>query len=82
MENKVLKNITLREGEEDIRELPVKDYRQLEYRLMADYWQYLSAINTTLVHLQLIVMELAKKNDIDVAKLLNDLDFKVNSKNV
>lgn len=73
MENKKLKELKLREGEEDIRELSVKDYRQLEFRLMSDYWTYLNALNTTLVHLQIIVMEIAKKQGIDINKILNEL---------
>lgn len=73
MENKKLKELKLRDGEEDIRELSAKDYRQLEFRLMSDFWQYLSALNTTLVHLQLIVMELAKKQGIEIEKILNEL---------
>lgn len=73
MENKKLKELKLREGEEDIRELSAKDYRQLEFRLMSDYWTYLNALNTTLVHLQIVVMEIAKKQGIDINKILNDL---------
>lgn len=73
MENKVRENLTLREGEEDIRQLSAKDYRQLEFRLMSDFWQYLSALNVTLVHLQIITMELAKKQGIDIEKILNEL---------
>lgn len=73
MENKKLKELKLRDGEEDIRELSAKDYRQLEFRLMSDYWTYLNALNTTLVHLQIVVMEIAKKQGIDINKILNDL---------
>jgi hypothetical protein len=73
MENKKLVEIKLREGEEDIRELSEGDYRQLQFRLMSDYWAYLNALNTTLVHLQIIVMEIAKKQDINIEKILNDL---------
>jgi hypothetical protein len=72
-ENKILKDIKLREGEEDIRDLSAKDYRQLEYRLMADFWQYLNALNQTMVLQQLILMEMAKKQGIEIDKILNDL---------
>lgn len=63
----------MREGEEDIRQLSAKDYRQLEFRLMADFWQYLSAINVTLLHTEIILMEIAKKQGIEIEKILNDL---------
>jgi hypothetical protein len=72
-ENKILKDIKLREGEEDIRDLSAKDYRQLEYRLMADFWQYLNALNQTMVLQQIILMEMAKKQGIDIDKILNNL---------
>jgi hypothetical protein len=72
-ENKILKDIKLREGEEDIRELSAKDYRQLEYRLMADFWQYLNALNQTMVLQQIILMEMAKKQGIEIDKILNNL---------
>jgi hypothetical protein len=73
MENKKLLELKLRENEEDIRELPEADYRQLNFRLMTDFWQYLNALNTTLVHLQLVTMEIAKKQGINIEKILNDL---------
>lgn len=73
MENKKLKELKLREGEEDIRELSAKDYRQLEFRLMSDYWAYLNSLNITLVHLQIVVMEIAKKQGIDIEDILNKL---------
>jgi hypothetical protein len=72
-ENKILKDIKLREGEEDIRDLSAKDYRQLEYRLMADFWQYLNALNQTMVLQQIVLMEMAKKQGIEIDKILNDL---------
>jgi hypothetical protein len=72
-ENKILKDIKLREGEEDIRNLSAKDYRQLEYRLMADFWQYLNALNQTMVLQQIVLMEMAKKQGIEIDKILNDL---------
>jgi hypothetical protein len=72
-ENKILKDIKLREGEEDIRDLSAKDYRQLEYRLMADFWQYLNALNQTMVLQQIILMEMAKKQGIEIDKILNNL---------
>jgi hypothetical protein len=73
MENKKLLELKLRENEEDIRELPEADYRQLNFRLMTDFWQYLNALNITLVHLQLVTMEIAKKQGINIEKVLNDL---------
>jgi hypothetical protein len=73
MENKVLEQIKLREGEEDIRQLKAEDHKQLEYRLLADFWQYLSAINVTLLHTQVILMEMAKKQGIEIEKILNEL---------
>jgi hypothetical protein len=72
-ENKILKDIKLREGEEDIRDLSAKDYRQLEYRLMADFWQYLNALNQTMVLQQIVLMEMAKKQGIEIDKILNNL---------
>jgi hypothetical protein len=70
--NPILKKIKLRDGEEDVRQLPEKDFKQLEYRLMADFWQYLNAINTTLVHQQIVIMEIAKKLNIDIETKLDE----------
>lgn len=71
-EPKVLKEIKLREGEEDIRQLDRKDIIQLDYRLKTDYWQYLAAMNDTLVTVTLILMEIAKKMDIPIEKIINE----------
>ena len=38
---------------------------------MADFWQYLNAINTTLVHQQIVIMEIAKKLNIDIETKLD-----------
>jgi hypothetical protein len=71
-EPKVLKEIKLREGEEDIRDLDRKDVIQLDYRLKSDYWQYLAALNQTLITLTLVAMEIAKKMDIPIEKIIDE----------
>jgi hypothetical protein len=68
----VLKELKMRPNEQDIRELRRKDKDQLSFRLMTDYWQYLSAINTTLVAIQIVAMEIAKKMGIPIENLLDE----------
>lgn len=70
--NPILKEVKLRPNEENVKELAKTEYQQLEYRLLADFWQYLNAINTTLVHTQIILMEIAKKQGINIEQILDD----------
>jgi hypothetical protein len=71
--NEIVKAIKLRPGEQDIRQLPKKDMLQLNYRLQCDEWQYLAAINSTLVAVQIILMEIAKKQGIEIEKILDEV---------
>lgn len=61
----VLKTIGMRDGEIDVRQLSAKDYRQLEFRLLTDQWQFQKAIHDSLVIQTLILMEMAKKMGIE-----------------
>jgi hypothetical protein len=57
----VLKTIGMRDGEMDVRQLSEEDYRQLEFRMLTDTWQFNREIHNSLVIQTLILMEIAKK---------------------
>lgn len=61
----VLKTIGMRDGEIDVRQLSAKDYRQLEFRMLTDQWQFQREIHNSLVIQTLILMEIAKKLGIE-----------------
>jgi|AGTN01.2.fsa_nt_gi hypothetical protein len=71
-EPKVLKSIGMRDGETDIRELPKKDLKQLEYRLLCDIWAYENSQHQSLVAIQVILMEIAEKMGIPIKEILNN----------
>lgn len=71
--NEVLKELPLREGEQDIRQLNREDKDQLDFRLKTDFWTYLAAINQTLVDLLIVSMEIAKKLGIEIEKVLDEV---------
>lgn len=71
--NPVLKKLKLRENEEDIRALPERDYRQLQYRVMCDQWCFLNAMQKDLNLLTLVVIEIAKKSGVDIDQILKNL---------
>lgn len=61
----VLEKIGMRDGEVDVRKLSNRDFRQLEFRLLTDQWQFQKATHDTLVTVVLILLEIAKKLGID-----------------
>ena len=69
----VLKTVGMRDGEIDVRQLSARDYRQLEFRLLTDQWQFQKAIHDSLVIQTLILMEMAKKMGIEnIHELIDD----------
>ena len=70
---KILTHIKMRDGEEDIRKLPQKDKDQLLYRLLCDLWVYNKSQHDSLIALEIIMIEIAKKMGINIEKKLDDL---------
>lgn len=70
---KVLTQIKMRDGEEDIRKLPQRDKDQLNYRLLCDLWAFNKSQHDSLITIQIILMEIAKSMGIDIEKKLDEL---------
>ncbi len=69
---KILTEIKMRKGEEDIRQLSEGDKAQLNHRLMCDLWLYNKAQHDSLVTITLVLLEIAKKLGINIEEKLND----------